>query len=121
MNFNIDKKEENIDKEETDKKVIQYSDNIETKKEENIIKSKYQNKNSIITNKKLRMFCEFCTKKKNIEELWYLNIDLLNQFVNIKGQIKNKLQNKLCSKHQRLARNMIIRARHIHLLPYIDY
>ena len=99
--------------------------NIETENQQttNVVNtSKFKSKSrktTVITAKQLRMMCVFCTNKLPLEELWHLNIQLLNKFINVKGQIKNKIQNKLCSKHQRNMRIMIIRARHIHLLPYI--
>ncbi len=60
------------------------------------------------------MDCYFC--QRNIREIDFKNIELLQRFVSGLGKIKARKRTGVCSKHQRQVSKAIKRARHIGLL-----
>jgi small subunit ribosomal protein S18 len=60
------------------------------------------------------MDCYFC--KKNIQEIDYKDIEVLNHFVSGLGKIRAKKRTGACSKHQRKLAKAIKQARHLGLI-----
>ena len=63
------------------------------------------------------MDCYFC--KKNIKDIDFKDIELLNRFISGLGKIKAKKRSNACSKHQRKLAKAIKRARHLGLLSAV--
>lgn len=59
------------------------------------------------------MDCYFC--QKNIQDIDYKDVKLLQRFVSGLGKIRAKKRTGVCSKHQRKLANAIKRARHLGL------
>ncbi|MDN5341619.1 30S ribosomal protein S18 [Oceanotoga sp. DSM 15011] len=62
--------------------------------------------------------CKLCSMKTKYID--YKDLTLLSDYVNEKGKIMPKRINGNCSKHQRVLRQAIHRARHVMLLPYTN-
>ncbi|AEH51518.1 30S ribosomal protein S18 [Pseudothermotoga thermarum] len=67
--------------------------------------------------KKLRK-CKLCEMK--VEYVDYKDVRLLREFLNEKAKIIPKRVSGNCSKHQRMIKKAIKRARQMALLPYIE-
>lgn len=63
------------------------------------------------------MDCYFC--KKNIKDIDFKDIELLNRFISGLGKIKAKKRSNACSKHQRQLAQSVKRARHLGLLSAV--
>lgn len=63
------------------------------------------------------MHCYFC--QKNIKDIDFKNVKILEGFMSAGGKIKAREKTKLCSFHQRKTAQAIKRARFLALLPYI--
>ncbi len=61
--------------------------------------------------------CRFCST--DIDYIDYKNTTLLRDFMTEKGKIIPKRITGNCSKHQRMVKIAIKRARHMALLPYV--
>jgi len=64
------------------------------------------------------MVCPLC--QKEIEYVDYLDIQLLEQFLNELGGIRSRRKTRLCRKHQRKVKQAIKQARYLALLPYVS-
>lgn len=64
------------------------------------------------------MFCHFC--KKNIKEIDFHNIELLEKFISKSSKIKGKKKTGLCTKHQRELAQAVKRARILALIPFVS-
>jgi small subunit ribosomal protein S18 len=62
--------------------------------------------------------CKLCSMK--VEYIDYKNVDLLKDYINEKGKIIPKRLNGNCSKHQRMVKTAIKRARQMALLPFVS-
>jgi small subunit ribosomal protein S18 len=63
-----------------------------------------------------RRYCRFCADSKI--EISYKNIDILKQFISIRGKILPRRISGNCARHQREVSVAIKRARYLALLPY---
>jgi len=57
--------------------------------------------------------CYFCTK--NIREIDFRNIEILEKFISALGKIRGRKRTGVCAKHQRKLAQAIKRARHLGL------
>jgi len=73
-----------------------------------------------IKKKKKCIFCEPDPSPNAIKTIDYTNIQLLHQFINERGMIKNRRVTNNCMKHQKKIRLAIQRARQIGLLSFIS-
>ena len=62
--------------------------------------------------------CVFCTDKNAVID--YKDVNRLKKFVSERGKILPRRVTGNCAKHQRAITQVIKRARHIALMPYID-
>jgi small subunit ribosomal protein S18 len=62
------------------------------------------------------MACFFC--QRNIQEIDFKDIALLQRFISGLAKIRSKKKTGTCSKHQRKLAKAIKRARHLGLLPH---
>ena len=60
--------------------------------------------------------CYFC--QRNIKEIDWKNEKMLFRYLSAAAKIKPKRKTHVCSKHQRLLKNAIKKAREMALLPY---
>lgn len=70
-----------------------------------------------ISKKKIKQDCSFC-KTKTVPD--YKNPSSLRRFMSERGKILAAGHTGTCAKHQRVLREMIIRARFLALVPYVD-
>ncbi|PIQ06149.1 MAG: 30S ribosomal protein S18 [Candidatus Nealsonbacteria bacterium CG18_big_fil_WC_8_21_14_2_50_37_10] len=57
--------------------------------------------------------CYFCTK--NIREIDFRDIEILERFISALGKIRGRKRTGVCAKHQRKLARAIKRARHLGL------
>ncbi len=62
------------------------------------------------------MNCYFC--QRNIEDIDYKKVELIERFTSGLGKIKAKKKSKLCTTHQKKIAKAIKRARFLALLPF---
>jgi small subunit ribosomal protein S18 len=61
------------------------------------------------------MSCYFC--QHNTKEIDYKDVDLLKRFISASAKIKPREKTGTCSKHQRVVKNAVKKARSLGLLP----
>jgi small subunit ribosomal protein S18 len=61
--------------------------------------------------------CYFC--QRNIREIDWKNEKFLSRYLSASGKIKTRKKTGVCSKHQRLLKKSIKKARVMAILPYI--
>lgn len=64
-----------------------------------------------------RKNCFFCEQK--IAQIDYKNVDMLRDFITVRGKIRSRRQTGTCAQHQRHLAVAIKRARHLALLPFV--
>lgn len=67
-------------------------------------------------NKIVEKTCELCDE--NIKHLDYKDGDMLKRFVSPQGRINEPKRTGACTKHQRMIKRAVKRARYLALLPY---
>ncbi len=80
-------------------------------------KSKTDKKFAFKNLKRKKKYCRFCAK--NIDNIDYKDIDLLQNFLTDRGKMRTRNSSGNCAKHQRKISNAIKNARDIALLPFV--
>jgi len=67
--------------------------------------------------KKRKRACSFCVDK--VTEIDYKDVNMLRNYVSLRGKIVAKRQSAVCPKHQRELAMAVKRSRTIGLLPFV--
>ena len=67
--------------------------------------------------KRRRKTCFFCEQK--VDQVDYKEINVLRDFLTIRGKIRSRRQTGTCAQHQRQLATAVKRARHLALLPFV--
>ncbi len=80
-------------------------------------KSKTDKKFGFKDLKRKKKYCRFCAK--NIENIEYKNVELLQNFLTDRGKMRTRNSSGNCAKHQRKISSAIKNARIMALLPFV--
>jgi small subunit ribosomal protein S18 len=67
--------------------------------------------------KRRRKNCFFC--EQGIAIIDYKDVNMLRDFLTVRGKIRSRRQTGTCAQHQRHLATAVKRARHLALLPFV--